>query len=60
MQGDFRKAPRGLSCFGTERIPVSGEASGLLNLFGEGISSAMASGRIKLPFREGSAFNLPF
>jgi len=39
-------APRGLFCFGTERILVSGEASGLLNLFGEGISSALASGRI--------------
>jgi flavin-dependent dehydrogenase len=35
-----------LFCFGTERILVSGEASGLLNLFGEGISSALASGRI--------------
>jgi flavin-dependent dehydrogenase len=39
-------APSGLFCFGTERILVSGEASGLLNLFGEGISSALASGRI--------------
>jgi len=39
-------APRGVFCFGTERILVSGEASGLLNLFGEGISSALASGRI--------------
>jgi flavin-dependent dehydrogenase len=39
-------APRGLFCFGTERILVCGEASGLLNLFGEGISSALASGRI--------------
>ena len=39
-------APRGLFCFGTERILVSGEASGLLNLFGEGISSALASGGI--------------
>ncbi|MBN2438810.1 MAG: FAD-dependent monooxygenase [Deltaproteobacteria bacterium] len=39
-------APRGLFCFGTEQILVSGEASGLLNLFGEGISSALASGRI--------------
>jgi flavin-dependent dehydrogenase len=28
-------APRGVFCFGTERILVSGEASGLLNLFGE-------------------------
>ena len=39
-------APKGLFCFGTKRIIVSGEASGLLNLFGEGISSALASGRI--------------
>jgi flavin-dependent dehydrogenase len=39
-------APRGLFCFGTERVLVCGEASGLLNLFGEGISSALASGRI--------------
>lgn len=39
-------APRGIFCFGTERILVCGEASGLLNLFGEGISSALASGII--------------
>lgn len=39
-------APKGLFCFGTERILAAGEASGLLNLFGEGISSALASGRI--------------
>lgn len=39
-------APRGLFCFGTDRILVCGEASGLLNLFGEGISSALASGII--------------
>jgi flavin-dependent dehydrogenase len=39
-------APRGLFCFGTDRILVAGEASGLLNLFGEGISSALASGII--------------
>jgi len=39
-------APRGLFCFGTDRILVSGEASGLLNLFGEGISSALTSGII--------------
>ena len=39
-------APRGLFCFGKERILVAGEASGLLNFFGEGISSALASGRI--------------
>jgi len=37
-------APRGRFYFGTERILVAGEASGLLNLFGEGISSALASG----------------
>ena len=39
-------APRGLFCFGTDRILVCGEASGLLNVFGEGISSALASGII--------------
>jgi menaquinone-9 beta-reductase len=39
-------APRGLFCFGTDRILVAGEASGLLNLFGEGISSALTSGII--------------
>jgi flavin-dependent dehydrogenase len=39
-------APKGLFCFGTDRILVCGEASGLLNLFGEGISSAIASGVI--------------
>jgi len=44
--GEPGRWPRGLFCFGTERILVSGEASGLLNLFGEGISSALASGRI--------------
>lgn len=37
-------APKGLFCFGTDRILVCGEASGLLNLFGEGISSALSSG----------------
>ncbi len=37
-------APRGAFCFGTERVLVAGEASGLLNNFGEGISSALASG----------------
>ena len=35
-----------LFCFGSDRILVAGEASGLLNPFGEGISSALASGRI--------------
>ena len=30
--------------FGTDRVLIAGEASGLLNLFGEGISSALASG----------------
>lgn len=39
-------APKGLFCFGTDRILVCGEASGLLNLFGEGISSALSSGII--------------
>lgn len=39
-------APRGAFCFGTERVLVAGEASGLLNNFGEGISSALASGFI--------------
>ena len=39
-------ATRGLFCFGSGRILVAGEASGLLNPFGEGISSALASGRI--------------
>ena len=39
-------APKGLFFFGTERILVCGEASGLLNLFGEGISSALSSGII--------------
>ncbi len=39
-------APRGLFCFGTHRVLVAGEASGLLNNFGEGISSALASGLI--------------
>jgi hypothetical protein len=39
-------APRGLFCFGTNRMLIAGEASGLLNLFGEGISSALASGSI--------------
>jgi len=37
-------APQGGFYFGTDRILVAGEASGLLNLFGEGISSALASG----------------
>lgn len=35
-----------LFCFGSGRVLVAGEASGLLNPFGEGISSALASGRI--------------
>ena len=39
-------APKGLFFFGTDRILVCGEASGLLNLFGEGISSALSSGII--------------
>ena len=39
-------ATKGLFCFGSGRILVAGEASGLLNPFGEGISSALASGRI--------------
>jgi flavin-dependent dehydrogenase len=39
-------ATKGLFCFGTDRILVCGEASGLLNQFGEGISSALASGII--------------
>jgi flavin-dependent dehydrogenase len=39
-------AARGSYCFGTPRILVAGEASGLLNPFGEGISSALASGLI--------------
>jgi flavin-dependent dehydrogenase len=39
-------APKGLFYFGTDRILVCGEASGLLNLFGEGISSALSSGII--------------
>jgi flavin-dependent dehydrogenase len=39
-------APKGLFCFGTHRVLVAGEASGLLNNFGEGISSALASGLI--------------
>jgi flavin-dependent dehydrogenase len=39
-------AQKELFCFGTDRILVCGEASGLLNLFGEGISSALASGII--------------
>jgi flavin-dependent dehydrogenase len=47
-----------LFCFGSGRILVAGEASGLLNPFGEGISSALASGRIAgeaavRAFREG-------
>ncbi len=33
-------------CFGTPRILIAGEASGLLNQFGEGISSALASGLV--------------
>jgi len=37
-------ASHGRFHFGTDRILVAGEASGLLNLFGEGISSALASG----------------
>lgn len=39
-------APGNHFCFGSARILVAGEASGLLNPFGEGISSALASGRI--------------
>ena len=39
-------AAKGSYCFGTPRILVAGEASGLLNPFGEGISSALASGLI--------------
>lgn len=39
-------AMRDLFCFGTSRVLVAGEASGLLNPFGEGISSALASGQI--------------
>jgi hypothetical protein len=49
MQGDSFSA-RGLFCFGTQSILVSGEASGLLNLFGEGIFCALVSGRITLLF----------
>ena len=37
-------ASSGRFYFGTDRILVAGEASGLLNIFGEGISSALASG----------------
>lgn len=39
-------APANQFCFGTGRVLVAGEASGLLNLFGEGISSALASGAL--------------
>lgn len=39
-------ATANLFCFGSSRVLVAGEASGLLNPFGEGISSALASGRI--------------
>ena len=39
-------AARESFCFGTPRILIAGEASGLLNPFGEGISSALASGLI--------------
>lgn len=37
---------QGKSFFGTDRILVAGEASGLLNMLGEGISSALSSGVI--------------
>lgn len=37
---------QGKSFFGTGRILVAGEASGLLNMLGEGISSALGSGII--------------
>lgn len=37
---------QGKSFFGTDRILVAGEASGLLNMLGEGISSALGSGII--------------
>jgi len=37
-------AASGCFYFGTDRTLVAGEASGLLNIFGEGISSALASG----------------
>jgi flavin-dependent dehydrogenase len=36
----------GSFCFGSGRVLIAGEASGLLNLFGEGISSALASGNM--------------
>ena len=39
-------APQGVFSFGTKRVLIAGEASGLFNLFGEGISSALASGHI--------------
>ncbi len=39
-------APQRWFHFGTNRILLAGEAGGLFNLFGEGISSAMASGAI--------------
>ncbi|MBI2891736.1 MAG: NAD(P)/FAD-dependent oxidoreductase [Nitrospirae bacterium] len=38
--------PEGWFHAGTDRVLVVGEASGLLNMFGEGISSALASGLI--------------
>lgn len=37
---------QGKTFFGTDRILVAGEASGLLNMLGEGISSALGSGII--------------
>ncbi len=37
-------APQGWFNFGTDRILITGEASGLFNRFGEGISSALTSG----------------
>ncbi|MEW6553936.1 MAG: FAD-dependent monooxygenase [Actinomycetota bacterium] len=33
-------------CFGTSRVLVSGEAAGFMNALGEGISSALATGRL--------------
>ncbi len=39
-------ATKGLFHFGNARVLVAGEAAGFLNLFGEGISSALASGTL--------------
>jgi flavin-dependent dehydrogenase len=33
-------------CFGTDRVLVAGEAAGFMNALGEGISSALATGRL--------------